>query len=83
MDEDIYEPSDAEVDAFIKREIIKIIIREKDASHLREYRLFQEERERLESRDKKIKRLSTVAIILSISVLLTEAGRFAIWLMSH
>lgn len=83
MAEDIYEPSNAEVDAFLKREIIKIIIREKDASHLKEYRLFQEERERLESRNKKIKRLSTVAIILSISVLLTEVGRIAIELMSH
>lgn len=83
MAEDIYEPSDADIDAFLKREIIKIIIREKDASYLKEHRLFLEERVRLESRNKKIKRLSTVAIILSISVLLIEAGRIAIVLMSH
>lgn len=83
MAEDIYEPTDAEVDAFLKREIIKIIIREKDARHLKEYRLFQEERKRFESRNKKIKRLSTAAIILSIAVLLIEVGRIAIGIMSH
>lgn len=83
MDEDIYDPSDAEVDAFLKREIIKLIIREKGESQLKEHRLFQEERDRLERRNNKIKRLSTAAIILSISVLLIEVGRIAIALMSH
>ncbi|MCM1075765.1 MAG: hypothetical protein NC411_00200 [Bacteroides sp.] len=83
MKGDIHNLSDIGIDDFLRQELIKIIIRENGTDHLREFRMLQQERDRIENRSKKIERLSMVAIILSTSVLLIEAGRFAIWLMSH